>query len=326
MFGVLAINKPAGCTSRDVCNRVERLARPDKVGHTGTLDPMATGVLLLAIGSAVRLVEFSLGHSKTYEADFEFGFSSDTLDVEGVVATLCAPPVPSLQALQEEIGKWIGDVQQVPPKYSAINVAGRRAYDMARKGQSFDLPARQISIESIDLLAYAYPRWTLRIACGSGTYVRSLGSDIAQGLNTDAIMSRLVRTRVGPFQLGDCIDLYKLSSTADIQAALSPPQQLIANVPSIELTDEQAMQIRHGIPLHLQTSHAGKSLSPDLLRLPDSKPERLFAVDRADNLVAVLTQADSTNRTGLYRSLRVFHEASETIQPKQISTQHNPES
>ncbi len=304
---MLAIDKPAGRTSRDVCNRIERLVRPDKVGHTGTLDPLATGVLLLAIGSASRLVEFSLGHSKEYEADFQLGMCSETLDIDSTLHPIESAPRPSRGAIEAEMAKWIGNVEQVPPKYSAINVSGRRAYDLARKGREFHLPPREIIVYAIEILAYDYPLLTLRIECGSGTYVRSLGSDIAIGLGSDAVMSRLVRTRIGPYQLSECALLDSLQSPADVAARLRPPQQLIANLPVTVLSSDQCTDIRHGVPLQLN----------------ELTEEKIVAMDACDNLVAVLTRAELPGR---YRSVRVFHEMSETSQPKTISRPHSPES
>lgn len=289
MFGVLPVDKPAGLTSRDVCNRIDRLVRPDKVGHTGTLDPLATGVLLLAIGSASRLVEFSLGHSKEYEADFLLGQRSETLDIDSQIEQLTTAPRPELQQLQAHVEPWIGRVKQVPPKFSAINVGGRRAYDLARKGHDFQLPAREIEIFAIEILVYDYPLLTLRIECGSGTYVRSLGSDLARAVGSDAVMSRLVRTRVGPFRLADCARLEQLPTVAEIQHHLRPPQLLIADMPTIRLSPEQAALIRNGIPLQLE---------PEL-------PLRLIATDEQDQLVAVLERSDPA--APRYRSLRVFH-------------------
>lgn len=289
MFGVLPVDKPAGLTSRDVCNRIDRLVRPDKVGHTGTLDPLATGVLLLAIGSASRLVEFSLGHSKEYEADFLLGQRSATLDIDSQIEQLTTAPLPDLQQLQAQVDQWIGRVKQVPPNFSAINVGGRRAYDLARKGHEFELPAREIEILAIEILAYDYPLLTLRIECGSGTYVRSLGSDIARAVGSDAVMSRLVRTRVGPFRLADCAPLEQLLTAADIQHRLRPPQLLVAEMPTVRLSPEQAARIRNGIPLLLEAERA----------------QRLIASDEQDQLVAVLERSDTA--AARYRSLRVFH-------------------
>lgn len=312
MFGVLPIDKPANRTSRDVCNRIERIVRPDKVGHTGTLDPLATGVLLLAIGSASRLVEFSLGHSKEYEADFLLGHRSETLDIEGEVIALPDAPLPTREQLQAQVERWIGRVQQVPPRFSAINVAGRRAYELARKGRDFDLPAREINIYAIEIKAYDYPRLTLRIDCGSGTYIRSLGSDILRGVGSDAVMSRLVRTRVGPFTLEDCAQLEQIATVADVAERLQPPQRLTANMPSVQLTPEQVTDIRHGIPLELTGAAA----------------DRLIAIDSQEQLIAVLERVsrDQPPDSTRYRSLRVFQESSATSQPSTSSKPHRPES
>lgn len=312
MFGVLAIDKPAMRTSRDVCNRIERIVRPDKVGHTGTLDPMATGVLLLAIGSASRLVEFSLGHSKEYEAEFLVGHRSETLDTEGEVIALPDAHPPTREQLQAQAERWIGCVQQIPPKFSAINIAGRRAYELARKGREFELPAREINVNAIEIIAYDYPRLSLRVDCGSGTYVRSLGSDILRGVGSDAVMSRLVRTRVGPFLLEDCAPLEQFATVADVAERLQPPQRLIANMPSVQLTPEQVISIRHGIPLELS----------------GVVTERLFAIDSQGKLIAVLERVEviPPANTARYRSLRVFQESSATSQPSTSNKPHRPES
>ncbi len=312
MFGVLPIDKPAVRTSRDVCNRIERIVRPDKVGHTGTLDPMATGVLLLAIGSASRLVEFSLGHSKEYVAEFLVGHRSETLDTEGEVIPVPESHTPTRDQLQAQVERWIGRVQQIPPKFSAINVAGRRAYQLARKGRDFELPAREIHIHAIDIIAYEYPKLTLRIDCGSGTYIRSLGSDILRGVGSDAVMSRLVRTRVGPFSLGDCAPLEQIVTADDVAERLQPPQRLIANMPSLQLTQEQVINIRHGIPLELD----------------NVATNRLFAIDSQDKLIAVLERVEAAQSadTTRYRSLRVFQESNATSQPSSSSKPHSPES
>lgn len=315
LFGVLPIDKPGGQTSRDVCNKIARLIRPHKVGHTGTLDPLATGVLLLAIGSAARLVEFSLGHDKEYEAEFWLGKHSDTLDIEGVVNELSCPPIPSREAIEREATKWIGEVEQVPPRYSAINVGGKRAYNLARKGRDFELPARKIQVQTIELLDYAYPRLKMRIVCGSGTYVRSLGSDIARGLGTDAIMSRLTRTRIGPIRLDQCASIDELSSIDRVAAVLQPPQTLIANMPMLQLHEAYTTQLRNGIPVQLDGQSAA----------------RLSVLDQCGNLVAVVRRCTPDDgRWGqtenLYRSLRVFQQASDTSQPNAMSTPQSPES
>ncbi len=312
MFGVLAVNKPAGFTSRDVVNRIQRVCRPVKVGHTGTLDPLATGVLLVAVGNATRLVEFSHELPKSYEADFQLGCRSDTLDIEGKLETLEQSYVPSKEELERESHCWTGRVKQVPPKYSAININGKRAYELARKGADFQLVARTVEINSIRISHYEYPHLTLRIQCGSGTYIRSLGSDLARGVSSDAVMTRLVRTAIGPIQLAQCVPLEDLSDAVRLEGHLLPASVLVARMPKAVLKSCGCTDIRHGIPVSTQAfvgaDHVGA--------------ERLAAFDEGGELVAIL-KLDGRDH---YRSLRVFQVANETSQPSNSSTPHKPES
>lgn len=312
MFGVLAIDKPGGMTSRDVVNRIQKIVRPVKVGHTGTLDPLATGVLLLAIGPATRLVEFSQESSKGYEADFRFGQQSDTLDVEGTVVPLPQTIPPTQEALLAEVGRWIGKVEQVPPRFSAVHVGGRRAYDLARQGEDFELKPRPVEIHSIDVQNYAYPRMTLRIECGSGTYIRSLGSDIARRLGSDAVMSRLVRTNVGAIALADCVQLDALSTPECVTEHLHPPQVLLETLPQVTLVEGACRRIRNGQPL----------ATTEVSVPADSPCERFAAVDEQEQLVAVLQRVED----GRYRSLRVFQRDRDTSQPSISRTPQSPES
>ncbi len=308
MFGVFAIDKPAGLTSRWAVNRVERLVKPERVGHTGTLDPLATGVLLMAIGSATRLVEFSHLQTKSYEAEFMLGFSSDTLDVEGVVAPVPQAAVVTLEQLSAELPNWLGEIEQTPPKFSAVHVGGKRAYELARKGAEFEVAPRTVHIHSLELLSLTDDRFKLRIDCGTGTYIRSLGSDIAQRLGSDAVMTRLVRTRVGEILLEQCTSLEQLQQLADracLASALLPPNCLVASLPRVELDRERAIKIRHGIPIPLERDLAGP----------------IAAVDSHGELVAVLEL-----REGIYRSLRVFQKMNDTPQPKSSNKPHRPES
>ncbi len=225
LFGVLPINKTAGVSSRVAVNRIERIVHFERVGHTGTLDPMATGVLLLAVGAATKLVEFSHELDKSYEATFELGKASDTLDVTGqVVVAECVQPPSEAQVLAE-LQKWQGRVLQTPPQFSALIVDGHRAYKLARKGVSVELQPREVNIHQLQLLSYQFPFIKLRIDCGSGTYVRSLGRDIAHGLGTEAIMTELIRTRVGPVELSQCVEARSLHTRAEVTERLLPPDR-----------------------------------------------------------------------------------------------------
>ncbi len=253
LFGVLAINKPAGKTSRDVVNHVQRLLRAKKrsdtpkIGHTGTLDPMATGVLLLAIGRATRLVEYAHLQRKCYEADFLLGQTSTTLDIEGQVESLVDPTVIDRQPWIDQMQYWRGRIRQTPPQYSACRINGQRAYKLARQGVEFEIVSREVMIHSLELLAFDYPRVTMQIACSSGTYIRSLGNDMAVALGSAAIMSRLVRTRVGSFQLSDCCEIDELSSSSDVRERMTSPVRLVDQLPRIGVTTDDCQRLQCGL-------------------------------------------------------------------------------
>ncbi|MCC6509032.1 MAG: tRNA pseudouridine(55) synthase TruB, partial [Pirellulaceae bacterium] len=224
--GLLVINKPAGISSRECVNRVQRAAhdRRLKVGHAGTLDPLATGVLLIAIGEATRLVEQLHELDKRYVAQFQFGKSSDTLDRDGEIEVHENLSSPNRLELDAACQRWVGPaIAQRPPRYSAIKIQGQRAYDLARRGQEFDPEARPVAIHALQVLSFAYPDWSLDIHCGSGTYVRSIGRDVAADLHNVAIMTELVRTAIGPFTIQDACPLDDLRQPNDIESRLCSP-------------------------------------------------------------------------------------------------------
>ncbi len=242
MFGLLVVNKPAGVTSRDVVIRVQRLVRPRKVGHAGTLDPLATGVLVIAIGQATRLVEYVQQMPKTYRATFLLGRTSDTEDIEGQVHELPDPPLPTAEQIRAALPQFVGTIDQVPPAYSALKVEGRRAYELARRGQTVELTARSIEIHSLELILYTYPALTLLVRCGSGTYIRSLGRDLARSLGTDAVMSALVREAIGPFVLAAAMDANRLD-LATFTANLQPPLLAVRDLPHLDVTESEARRL-----------------------------------------------------------------------------------
>jgi tRNA pseudouridine55 synthase len=206
-FGLLNIAKPAGFTSRDVVSRVQRLVRPAKVGHAGTLDPLATGVLVVCVGPATRLVPVIQEMPKTYRATFLLGRTSDTDDVEGTVIETPVKTMPTLEQVRAALPEFVGCILQTPPAHSAVKVAGKRAYKLARKGEEVELTARQVDVYQIDVLRYEPPEVVLEIECGSGTYVRSIGRDLGERLNCGAVMSALERTAIGSFTLRDAVAL-----------------------------------------------------------------------------------------------------------------------
>lgn len=255
MFGLLNINKPQGITSRDVVNRVQRMLRGAKAGHAGTLDPLATGVLVVCIGPATRLVEFVQRMRKQYSATFLLGKTSDTEDVEGEVTELLQLPRPSSSEIEAALPTFIGEIEQRPPAYSALKVGGRRAYDLARKGKKVELQPRKITVYDIAVSRYEYPELDLQITCGSGTYIRSLGRDLAETLGTGAVMSALERTAIGGFRVQDGVELDGLTpeNVADV---LMKPRHAVSELPTVELTSEEIRRVGNGMLIddrwHLQ--------------------------------------------------------------------------
>src|SRR5436305_291397 len=178
MDGLLVIDKPGGVTSRDAVNRVQRwFPRRTKIGHTGTLDPLATGVLVLCIGSATRLTEYVQRMGKTYLTQLLLGATSDTNDADGTLTPVAGVSAPDAATVAVAVAGFVGVIQQVPPAYSAAKVTGRRAYDLARGGEEVTLAPRPVRIDGIDILSYAFPRLELEVRCGKGTYIRSLARD-----------------------------------------------------------------------------------------------------------------------------------------------------
>jgi len=313
MFGYLAINTPQGWTSRDVVNRVQRLVRPVKVGHTGTLDPLATGVLIVAIGPATRLTEYSHFQSKEYVGEFELHKFSDTLDVEGDVNLVESPPTLEQGELLQELDRWRGPIRQTPPKFSAINVGGRRAYDLARKGKDFEIPQRTVTIHDLELNTFDGSCFDLRVNCSTGTYIRTLGSDIAKGCGTDAVMSELTRTRVGAVELKDCVELDYLNSVDKIYENLRPAVDLVSSLLCQKIPTNLVADIRYGI----------KISECELRSLFDKEtsPNQFAALDELGELVGILEK-----RGDVYRSLRVFQNTKDMTQPKSINAPQSPES
>ncbi len=280
MIGLLNINKPAGVTSRDVVNRVQRVVRPAKIGHAGTLDPLATGVLVLCIGKATRLIPYVQQMRKRYRGTFLLGRLSETEDVEGDVVELESPPEPTAEELRKVLPDFSGEIQQRPPAFSALKVNGKRAYDLARKGEVVELAARPIMIHGLELIEYEYPRFVLDIECGSGTYVRSLGRDIAVKLGTAAVMSDLIRTGIGRFCIQEAISTDQVSKES-IESQLIPPLHALGGLPKVRLNDDEARRIAAGLTIENRFD------IPDAESQSDDRIE-FAAVDGDDKLLAIL--------------------------------------
>jgi tRNA pseudouridine55 synthase len=253
---LLNLDKPAGVTSRTVVDRVLAPLRGTKVGHAGTLDPLATGVLVVCVGAATRLIEYIQRMPKTYRTVVRLGARSDTLDADGQVTAVADPHRPDEAELRAALAGQVGTIEQQPPDFSALKVKGERAYDLARAGQVVELAPRRVTIDRIDLLGYDWPRLELEIACGSGTYIRSIARDLGDVLGCGGLVEVLVRTRIGPFHQAEAIGLETLSA-ATIADRLRPALDAVADLPRIALTAGQVSAIIQGRPLACAETSGG---------------------------------------------------------------------
>jgi tRNA pseudouridine55 synthase len=253
MFGFLNIRKPAGPTSHDMVDLVRRLmpraprrGERVKVGHAGTLDPFAEGVLVVCVGPAVRLTDLVHAQPKRYRAGVVLGATSTTDDPTGEISASSAAPVDE-PVVREAISRFVGTHDQVPPAYSAIQVSGRRAYKLARKGLAPDLPPRPVTIHSIEVLSYAWPRLEIEVVCGGGTYLRALARDLGKALGTGAYCGGLVRTGVGPFRLEDALAPEHVDPERDLISPLAAVEHL-AKV-SVDAKGAAAIALGRRVPL-----------------------------------------------------------------------------
>ena len=242
MQGFLNLNKPAGWTSHDCVARVRRLLKLKRVGHAGTLDPAAVGVLPLAVGKATRLLQF-LPDNKAYRATVRFGMTTTTDDLEG--ETLTAKTVPELELSQIEaiLPRFVGKIEQIPPRYSAIQVGGKRLYDLARQGKAVEVPRRTVEVFNIEVLGWhpgEFPELELAIACGGGTYIRSIARDLGEMLGTGGTLARLVRTHSSGFDLTDSLTAEGLESQIEQGTfQLVRPSIALKHLPAFTLTSPE---------------------------------------------------------------------------------------
>lgn len=272
MFGFLNINKSMYRTSREAVNAVQRLVRPIKVGHAGTLDPLATGVLVVGVGPATRLTKYVQQMPKTYVAGFRFGIESDTEDITGKLSDFPNSQPVDRETLESVLAEFTGEISQLPPKFSALKVKGKRAYDLARRGEQFELKPRPVTIHEISLQEFQYPDFQLKICCGSGTYIRSLGRDIGVRLSAGAVMTRLERTAIGNFEIEKSLSFDDISLEM-IEQNLVTPQSGLGSMQLIQVPDEQIDRFVNG---HAWQPPAAIS------------DEELGAVNSTGNLLAVL--------------------------------------
>ena len=244
--GFLLVDKPRGPTSHDVVAAVRRVLSERKIGHLGTLDPAASGLLVLAVGAkALRVVEFFMGLPKEYEAEVTFGAVSTTYDADGTIERIEPKPgwgVPSEEDVRRVIrDRFLGRIAQVPPAYSAVKVGGERAYRKMRQGKSVQLPERSVQITVCDILTYVYPVLKLRVACGAGTYIRSLAHDLGTELRCGGDLSALRRTRVGEWAVAGALAPERVTWTD-----VTPLKEIMKPFPRLDLNDREALAVKQG--------------------------------------------------------------------------------
>lgn len=258
---VLVIDKPAGPTSHDVVNRVRRILQERAVGHLGTLDPLATGVLPLVTGNLTRLAQFYTGCEKTYEGVIRLGFATDTYDSQGEPTTRVVEVQVSLEELRTALNKFIGVIEQAPPPFSAKKINGVPAYKLARRKQEVPLKPVQVEIKELDILGRAEDRVSFRARVASGTYLRSVAHDLGRELGCGGHLESLRRTSVGEFRLADAHTLEAIDSAMQagrFEEVVIHPRKLLPEFPSVTANDEMAARIRTGRTVNLPDMSGSK--------------------------------------------------------------------
>ena len=274
--GLIPVDKPIGVTSRRVVDVVARALGMAAVGHAGTLDPLACGVVVVCIGHATKLVDYVHALPKQYSATFLLGRSSPSDDLETTIEEECDPIRPTRDDIEAGLPAFRGAILQRPCDYSAVHVAGQRAYRLARKGRSVEIAAKPVRIDRLEITGYDWPRLGLEIDCSSGTFIRAIGRDLAVALGTQAVMESLVRTAVGPFTRESALPLDAVTPER-VAAALLPPLAAVPTLPRVTLAgDGLDLAVRGG-----------------LVSLPDAAVESLAAIDDQGDLVGILKRHES---------------------------------
>lgn len=265
--GVLVIDKPIGMTSHDVVQIIRKGTNIRRAGHTGTLDPRASGVLVVLVGPSVRLSEYVSASDKRYQAVVQLGTTTDTYDADGRVLNITAVDISEKQ-FNDVLQSFVGEIEQIPPPYSAVKVKGKKAYEMARQGEEVKLEPRMINVFNLELLEWAPPEAVIDVYCSSGTYVRSLAHDLGEKLGCGAHLIGLRRTKSGRFTLRDAVPLRKLREAFDNgswEEFLIPAAEALSDWPAINLTPEELTIVRHGrrIPADPTLGNMARAISED---------------------------------------------------------------
>lgn len=278
-YGLLLVDKPIGPTSHKVVSIVRNGTQIRKVGHAGTLDPRASGLLVLCLGPATRLSEFLSVSDKQYQAQIRFGEATETYDAEGEF-TIQSGSVPSREGIEQALSGFRGEIEQVPPPYSAIKVQGRKAYEIAREGGEVELDPRQVTIHQFEVLDYSPPELTVVVECSAGTYIRSLANDLGLALNTGAHLTGLRRLRAGPFKISEAVPLGMLESAmadGSWRSYMRPALDALPELEIVELNDEQLQRVQNGMRIE-RGSQQG-----ELARAVDSEGELIAVLESVED-------------------------------------------
>lgn len=260
MNGILCMNKPEEFTSFDVIGKLRGILRIRKLGHTGTLDPMATGVLPVLVGTAAKACDIMPDQDKTYRAKVRFGLSSDTLDIWGKEFTEYPDMHVTEDALRSVIPQFVGKIEQLPPMYSAVSVGGKRLYELARQGIEAERPVRNVEVYGLELHSFDEEKQEaeMTVSCGKGTYIRTLLSDMGQALGGGAVMTALCRTKASGFCLGECYTFDEVKAAAEngtLESLIIPTERLFEGYPKLRLNEVQSRMYRNGVKLDLKRIH-----------------------------------------------------------------------
>ena len=253
MDGIFNINKPSGVTSTQVVRTIKRLTGIKKVGHAGTLDPLASGVLPICVGKATRIIEYLINQDRSYRAGINLGIETDTFDKEGfIVSNNIGYKIPSVAEISNVLTFFVGDIEQIPPMYSAIKINGERLYDLARKGVSLKLEPRAVKVFEISLLNWNNPYLDIKVECGKGFYVRSLANDLGKKLGMGAYLERLTRLKHGFFDIENSVEYYSIEKIFDegrLTDIIMDVDSAITHLPRIEVDAKLEEDILNGRPI-----------------------------------------------------------------------------
>lgn len=293
--GALVVDKPVGMTSHDVVQAIRNGTGLRRAGHTGTLDPRASGVLVILVGPAVRLSEYVSASDKRYQAIIRLGGSTDTFDAEGKVTPSKDPVTVTEAQFEEALKTFIGEIEQTPPPYSAVKVQGRKAYEMARQGEEVELAPRKITVHHLEVLEWAPPEVVIDVHCSSGTYVRSLANDLGVMLGCGGYLVGLRRTKSGRFSLRDSVPLRKLQeafAAGNWYQYLIPAAEALGDWTSLELNPDEVEAIRHGHRIKV---------------MDDLSAEMVCGISTQGELVAILEVFVTEDGTREWQPKKVFY-------------------